>query len=99
MSKMHKYFFICLVFWLFLKTTTAQITAPIQKINGVDYYMHKVEKGQTLYGIAKQYTIGVKQIQLDNQLNESGISEGQILKIKKERLKKNMQWEDLCQEL
>lgn len=84
MSKMHKYFFICLVFWLFLKTTTAQITAPIQKINGVDYYMHKVEKGQTLYGIAKQYTIGVKQIQLDNQLNESGISEGQILKIKKE---------------
>jgi LysM repeat protein len=81
---MNKNLFLCLIFGLLFITTYSQITAPIQKVNGVEYYMHKVEKGQTLYGIAKQYTIGVKQIQLDNQLNESGIAEGQILKIRKE---------------
>jgi len=81
---MVRYIFLYLFVGLFFNTTLGQITAPIQKINGVEYYMHKVEKGQTLYSIAKLYTIGVRQIQLDNQLNESGIAEGQILKIKKE---------------
>ncbi|MEN9334926.1 MAG: hypothetical protein RLY35_2106 [Bacteroidota bacterium] len=61
----------------------SQITAPVQKIDGVDYYMHKVESGQTLYSISKLYNVGIKEIQKTNNLSAEGVQLGQTLKIRK----------------
>ncbi len=61
----------------------SQITAPVQKIDGVDYYMHKVESGQTLYSISKLYNVGIKEIQKTNNLPAEGLQLGQTLKIRK----------------
>ena len=70
-------------FLIFNLLIQAQIKTPVQKIDGVEYYMHKVEQGQTLYSIAKMYNIGVKEIQKANTLSSEGIQLGQTLKIRK----------------
>lgn len=73
-----------LIVFIFCATTLwSQITAPVQKIDGVDYYMHKVEPGQTLYGISKMYNVGIKEIQKANSLPAEGLQLGQTLKIRK----------------
>ena len=51
------------------------------KIDGKDYYIHKVEKTQTLYSISKLYNVPIKTI-IENNLNvKESISIGQFLKI------------------
>lgn len=50
-------------------------------INGVKYYLHTVEKGQTLFAIAKFYQRDVNDIVIDNPEAIDGINPGQILKI------------------
>lgn len=42
---------------------------------------HKVEQGESIYGIAKRYGISVKQLKADNGLKSSNLLTGQILKI------------------
>jgi LysM repeat protein/ABC-type branched-subunit amino acid transport system substrate-binding protein len=50
-------------------------------INGMKYYLHTVEKGQTLFAIAKFYKRDVNDIVIDNPEAIDGIHPGQILKI------------------
>src|ERR1041385_5450837 len=50
-------------------------------IEGKKYYDHKVEKGQTLYAIAKAYDLSVNDILLENPDALNGIHPGQVLKI------------------
>ncbi len=50
-------------------------------INGVKYYLHTVEKGQTLFAIAKFYQIDVNDVVIDNPEAIDGIKPGQILKM------------------
>ena len=50
-------------------------------INGVKYYLHTVEKGQTLFAIANFYQRDVNDIVIDNPEAIDGIKPGQILKI------------------
>lgn len=75
--------YLIIIFIFCSQMTWSQITAPVQKIDGVDYYMHKVEPGQTLYGISKLYNVGIKEIQKINDLSAEGIQLGQTLKIRK----------------
>lgn len=42
---------------------------------------HKVEHGESIYGIAKRYGISVKQLKADNGLKSSNLLTGQVLKI------------------
>ena len=49
--------------------------------NGCKYVMHDVQKGQTLYGLAKQYRLTVERLVEDNPGTENGIRIGQQLKI------------------
>lgn len=49
--------------------------------NGCKYVMHEVQKGQTLYGLAKQYRLTVERLVEDNPGTENGIRIGQQLKI------------------
>ncbi len=50
-------------------------------INGLKYYLHTVEKGQTLFAISKFYKCDVNDIVIDNPEAIDGIKPGQILKI------------------
>lgn len=49
--------------------------------NGKVYYIHEVEKGQTLYSIARTYKVTVDDINRENVIASYGIAPGQLLKI------------------
>ena len=53
----------------------------IEKINGVKYYIHSVEKGNTLFSIAKKYEIGIDELKKNNPEAANGLRIGQTLKI------------------
>jgi LysM repeat protein len=53
----------------------------IQTINNKKYYIHKVEKGQSLYAIAKLYGVDINVILADNDDAIDGIKTGQELKV------------------
>ncbi|HTL81795.1 MAG TPA: LysM peptidoglycan-binding domain-containing protein [Bacteroidia bacterium] len=50
-------------------------------IDGKKYYLHTVEKGQTLYAIAKAYDYTVNDVLVENPDAMNGIKPGQVLKI------------------
>lgn len=54
-----------------------------QKIvaEGKVYFMHQVLKGQTLYSISKAYNVPVDLIKKENAIADTGIREGQMLRI------------------
>jgi len=52
-----------------------------QVIDGKKFYMHTVEKGQTLYAIAKAYELTVNDVILENPSAIDGIKPGLVLKI------------------
>jgi len=58
----------------------------IKTIGGKKYYIHKVEKGQSLYAIAKTYGMDVNSILAENDEAIDGLKNGQELKIPIESL-------------
>ena len=48
---------------------------------GKTFYMHQVQKGQTLYSIAKAYRVTLLDIDRENSIPPGGIQAGQVLKI------------------
>ena len=50
-------------------------------IDGKEYYVHIVKKGQTLYSISKAYNISQKEIAEENPDIVMGLKTGQVLKI------------------
>lgn len=81
---MKKFYFI---FSLIISANTifSQIiinkTEDIVYILGRKYYIHTVEKGQTLFSISKTYSVPIEQIILINKENISTIKIGDILRI------------------
>ena len=71
-------------FWLIVLQLPAQDlkkSTVIETIEGKKYYMHTVEKGQTLYAIAHAYELKVNDLVMENPDAIDGIKPGQILKI------------------
>src|ERR1700741_4732985 len=68
------------------KTHAQNKSTDIRTINGKKYYIHKVEKGQSLYAIAKIYNMDVNSILAENDEAIDGINSGQELKIPAESL-------------
>jgi LysM repeat protein len=64
---------------------TAQVPVEVSKqkmvAEGKIYYMHTVQKGQTLYSISRAYNVKVDDITRENVIPDNGIQEGQMLKI------------------
>lgn len=54
-------------------------------VEGKKYYLHTVEKGQTLYAIAKAYDLTVNDILVENPDALNGIKPGQVLRIPAEK--------------
>lgn len=48
---------------------------------GKVFYMHEVQKGQTLYSISRAYKVSIDAITRDNVITSSGIQAGQVLRI------------------
>ncbi len=61
-------------------------STDVKTINGKKYYIHKVEKGQSLYAIAKTYNMDVNSILAENDEAIDGLKPGQELKIPFESL-------------
>ena len=58
-----------------------------QSIDG-NYFLHKVEKGRTLYSLAKEFNLQQKDIiTLNPEIDEIGIKEGQMIKIPVKEIK------------
>lgn len=56
-------------------------TREFESING-NFFIHKVEKGRTLYSLAKEFNLQQKDIiALNPEIDETGIKEGQEIKI------------------
>jgi len=49
--------------------------------SGKTFFMHEVQKGQTLYSIAKAYRVTILDIDRENAIPAGGIQAGQVLKI------------------
>ncbi|HEU4718626.1 MAG TPA: LysM peptidoglycan-binding domain-containing protein [Bacteroidia bacterium] len=62
-------------------------SAKTEIVDGKKYYLHKVEKGQTLYAIAKAYDLTVNDIIVENPDAMNGIHPGQVLRIPFEKPK------------
>lgn len=76
-------FIICLLSFTSFSQTKS---TDIRTINGKKYYIHKVEKGQSLYAIAKIYNMDVNSILAENDEAIDGLKPGQDLKVPMESL-------------
>lgn len=84
-----KKYFLLLIFFTVSHIASAQnssapeikISNKIEKIDGVKYYIHSVEAGQTLYSIAKAYSVNTKDLIFENPELADGINPGQQIKI------------------
>ncbi len=80
--------FILVTVYCLLPTSIFSQTksTDIRTINGKKYYIHKVEKSQSLYAIAKTYGMDVNSILAENDEAIDGLKPGQELKIPFESL-------------
>jgi LysM repeat protein/ABC-type branched-subunit amino acid transport system substrate-binding protein len=82
----YTYLFL-LAFSFSVLSADAQETIPVKKsnltetIDGKKYFLHTVEKGQTLYSISKVYGVSVADISNDNPELSEGLKMGQTIKI------------------
>ena len=76
---------ILMISLIFPATLTAQVPVKVsnEKIvsGGKVYYMHEVQKGQTLYSISRAYKVRIDDITGENVIQSSGIQTGQVLRI------------------
>jgi LysM repeat protein len=78
---------LSLLLCLFSVIINAQTkSTDVKTIGGKKYYIHKVEKGQSLYAISKTYGIDVNSILAENDDAIDGLKNGQELKIPFESL-------------
>jgi LysM repeat protein len=81
-NKTHIALLLIFAFCFFPNYFNAQTkSTEIKIINGKKYYIHKVEKGQSLYAIAKTYEVDINYILAENEEAIEGIKNGQELKI------------------
>ncbi|MBT3964872.1 MAG: LysM peptidoglycan-binding domain-containing protein, partial [Flavobacteriales bacterium] len=71
-----------LVFVLTSFVMMSQDKPAVHKINGKKYYLHVVEKGNTIYGIHKLYNVTVDQLMSENPVvKKEGLRVNQTLLI------------------
>lgn len=68
---------------IFAQETEVKVEISTQKVSlkGKEYYMHTVQKGQTVYAISKAYNVLQKDIAMENPEVFDGLKEGQVIKI------------------
>lgn len=76
-----KFSFTILLVLSFVFSFAQDKSKDIRTINNKKYYVHKVEKGQSLYAISKLYATDVNVIIAENDGAKDGLKTGQELKI------------------
>lgn len=56
-------------------------SSSIVSIEGRNYYVHRVEPGQTVYSLSKLYSIDEEELQTENPQIAEGLQVGQVLKV------------------
>jgi LysM repeat protein len=78
-------YFVLLVLLLRPFEICAQVPVEISKekiiISGNQYYIHKVQKGQTTFSISKAYGVTVQEITTENPSALYGLQEGQLIRV------------------
>jgi len=72
---------IVVLFMASCKSVAQVPSSRVEEVNGVSYYMHTVEKGQTLYAISKIYQCDVNDIATANPGSDQSIKEGTVIKV------------------
>ncbi|MEO6303535.1 MAG: LysM peptidoglycan-binding domain-containing protein [Bacteroidia bacterium] len=78
---MNKYFLSCIICLVSFIISAQTKSTNIQNIDGKQYYIHKVEKGQSLYSITKLYNVGLDELYVSNPELKDGVKAGQEIKI------------------
>jgi LysM repeat protein len=73
--------FLILASVSFFNPEIKQDSIGMETINGKLFVVHKVDAGETLYGISKRYAVTVDQILEHNPTADAGLEIGRILKI------------------
>lgn len=60
---------------------TGERSQSVITIDGQGYYVHTVQKGETIYGLSKLYSVDERTIKSNNPQVIEGLREGQVLKI------------------
>ena len=76
-NKMKIFGTLLLVFFTFC--SFGQKYADIGEKNGKKYYLHEVQKSQSLYQIAKTYEVSIDELKENNTILDKGLQIGQIL--------------------
>ena len=53
----------------------------VQLIDGKTYYLHKIEKGNTLYSLSKMYSVKIKDLIGENPQLDEGLKIGQVIRV------------------
>ncbi len=80
-EKYFKCFLFCMLCFASLFIQAQEKSTDIKTINGKKYYIHRVEKGQSLYAISKLYNVDINVILGENDEAIDGLRNGQELKI------------------
>ncbi len=83
LKTLHLCVFAVIVSFGVVQAQTVEVTKStrIQKIEGKEYYIHKIIKGQTLYSISKAYSVLISDIVFENPGAVDGIKPDMELKI------------------
>jgi LysM repeat protein/ABC-type branched-subunit amino acid transport system substrate-binding protein len=76
-----KYLFSFVFLLLTFVVCSQTKSTNIQTVNGKKYYLHKLEKGQSLYSITKLYNVKLEDIYAENPELKDGSKAGQEIKI------------------
>lgn len=75
----------CVLFALLLLVAmpfaSAQTDEPVTTINGKQYYVHKVKKGETFWGLSKTYNVSVEELMELNPEAASGLKADAVINI------------------
>ncbi len=87
-----KFLYLFILIFSFNYFFSQEKSKTIEKINGKEYYVHNVKKGESLYGISKIYGIDIQDILNENPaIKDKGLRTGTTLLIplKVEKLNNN----------
>lgn len=59
----------------------AQTDEPVTTINGKQYYVHKVKKGETFWGLSKTYNVSVEELMEANPDSSAGLKTDAVINI------------------
>jgi len=80
-NKFNKYCLSCILCLVSFIAFAQSKSTNIQNFDGKSYYIHKVEKGQSLYSITKLYNVGLDELYVVNPELKDGVKAGQEIKI------------------